>query len=358
MLFYLVIFAISVSLFHLASKQSYRKIGFWLIYLLFILLLSLIEGCRDLTIGTDLDVYGIRYFDDARRSHHLTQHIFDFEGEWGFHAFMWLCSRLSSDIHVMLFVLALLKIVLVSSAFLKMKKCLNSTLLMFSYLCFSYVTGFNIMRQAFAASVVIFALPYLLDKKWLPYFSLSLLAMTLHSSAFMSLVLVILYFTVRMKGGIWFSFIALAIIYALSSAIMVYIMMSDLGLYSDKAALYMEREGVTPAKSNIVMACLYIVFILKYKSHFKTDKFFDYFLLLSVTSLFFTLMSSFFEVAVRLSWYILYLLGFMYVLAIRKLPHKNLFSMVYVAIYIMYFVIDALHGLGDCLPYKSKILGI
>lgn len=358
MFFYFVVFAISIGLFHLASRQSYRKMGFWVIYLMFVLFLSLIEGCRDLTIGTDLNVYGILYFDDACRSHHLIKHIFEYEGEWGFHTFMWLCSRLSSDIHVMLFVSALLKIVLVSSAFLKMKHRLNPTLLMFSYLCFSYVTGFNIMRQALAASVTIFALPYLINKKWLPYLSLSLLAMTLHSSAFMSIVLVLLYFTTKLRGGMWISFIVLAIIYSLSSVIMAYITVSDLGLYSEKAALYLEREGVTTAKSNIVISCLYILFVLKNKSYFKEKNFFNYFLLLCMTSLFFTLMSSLFEVAVRLSWYAFYLLGFIYMLTIKTFQNRRLYSWGYVIIFSMYFIVDALHGLGDCLPYKSTILGI
>lgn len=357
MFLYFVVFAISIGLFHLASKQSCRKIGFWVTYLMFVLLLSLIEGCRDLTIGTDLNVYGILYFNDACRSHHLVKHIFNYEGEWGFHAFMWMCSRFSSNIHVMLFISALLKIVLVSSAFLKMRHRLNPTLLMFSYVCFSYVTGFNIMRQALAASVVIFALPYLIDKKWLPYFILSLLAMILHSSAFMSIVIALLYLTTKLRGGMWLSFIVLAIVYFLSSVIMAYIMAADLGVYSNKAALYMEREGVTTAKSNIVIACLYIVFALKNKSRFKKD-YFHYFILLSVTSLFFTLMSSLFEVAVRLSWYILYLLGFLYMLVIRDVPNRGMYSWTYAIIFFMYFIVDALHGLGDCLPYKSAILGI
>lgn len=358
MLFYLVIFAISISLFHLASKQSYRKIGFWLTYLIFILLLSLIEGCRDLTIGTDLDVYGIRYFEDARRSHHLIKYISELEGEWGYHTFMWLCARLSSDIHVMLFVSALLKIVLASVAYLKMRNQLNPTLLMFSYLCFSYVTGFNIMRQALAASIVIFALPYLLERKWIPYLILSLLAMTLHSSAFMSIVLAALYFVTKMKGGIWLSLIIIAIIYSFSFAIMAYIQILDLGLYSDKASLYLEKEGVTTAKSNIVIACLCILFVLRYRSYLKTNHSFDYFFLLVVTSLFLTFMSSYFEVAVRLSWYIFYLLGLMYTIIIKKLSKRRLLSMTYIVIFVMYFMLEALHGLGNCLPYKSVILGI
>ena len=311
-----------------------------------------------MNIGTDLNVYGILYFDLACKAHHLLKYILEYEGEWGYHSFMWLCSRLSSSIHVMLFITALLKIVLASSAFLKMRNYLNPTLLMFSYLCFSYVTGFNIMRQALAASVIIYAIPYLLEKKWIPYFSLSLLAMTIHSSAFISLVLAVLYFTTKARGGIWLSFMALAAIYSFSSIIITYLMVSDLGLYSNKATLYMEREGVTTAKSNIIIACLYILFILKNKSHFKANKFAEYFLLLSVTSLFFTLMSSFFEVAVRLSWYVIYLLGFMYALAIKKLPNRRMYSLAYVAIYSMYFIVDASHGLGGCLPYKSIIFGI
>lgn len=358
MLFYIIAFIILIFLFHQASKHSLGESSFWFPYLLFVLFASTIEGCRDLTIGTDLNVYGILYFDDAHRSHYLIKHIFSYGGEWGFHAFMWLCSCLSSDIHVMLFVSALVKIVLVSISFLRMRKLLNPTLLMFSYLCFSYVTGFNIMRQALAASVAIFALPYLLRKRWLPYFVLSILAMTIHSSAFMTLILAVLYFATKMKGGLWISFIVLGGVYTLASAIMVYIMMSDIGLYSDKAALYLEREGVTTAKTNIVIACLYIVFIFKNKSHLMADKFFEFFLLLSITALFFTLMSAYFEVAIRLSWYVLYLLGFMYALAIKNMPYRKIHSFAYVVIFFMYFIIDAMHGLGDCLPYKSNILGI
>lgn len=358
MFFYFIIFGISLGLFNSVVYRVNRGKDFLFHYILFLLFLSIIEGCRDLTIGTDLNVYGILFFDEACKSKDLISHISDYKGEWGFHTLMWLCSRLSKDIHIMMFVSALIKISLVSSAFIKMRNQLSPILLMFSYLCFSYVTGFNIMRQALAGAFVIFAIPYLLENKWIPYFLLSLLAMTIHSSAFMSIFLVLLFFMTKINAGMCLSFIGLGIVYFFSSSIMIYISLIDLGNYSDKAILYMEREGVKTAKVNIIIAIFYILFILKNKKFSPTDHFFKYFVILSVSSLFFTIMSSYFEVAVRLSWYILYLLSFMYLIYIRNLPNEKMYSLIYVVLFLLYFIMDAIHGLGDCLPYKSKILGI
>lgn len=358
MIFYLIILSVAILFFRICSKASYKDTLFWISYIPFILLLSIIEGCRDLNVGTDLQVYGERYFYDACFSSNFFKYILSCNGEWGYHVFMWICSRISPSINIMLFLLALVKILLVSYTALRLRKYLNPVLFMLAYLCFSYITGYNIMRQVFAMSFVIFGFPFLLEKKYIIYAVISILSMTIHSSAFIAFLILGLYFLANFKLSIWFTIASIVIVYVFSFSIMNYLQSADIGLYSTKASLYMEREGVTTSKANILIIIMYIIYAYKFKSALTINRHFRFFFSLVIFNLFFILMSSTFEVAVRLSWYILHLINILFLISVKYTNRRKFLCLSFSILYVIYFIFDAIHGLGGCLPYKSAILNI
>ena len=62
------------------------------------------------------------------------------------------------------------------------------------FVCQPYMyiqSTFNIMRQGCATAVILFSIPFLLDKKWIKFIAIILLASTFHTSALVILLLII-----------------------------------------------------------------------------------------------------------------------------------------------------------------------
>ena len=360
--FYIVIIILSVFLFSVANRNYKRKPIFIFFYSAFVLLLSLLGGLRDESVGTDIATYGIVFFEDAKYAPSLWSLLQHKTGEWGFHILMWICTRISGDIHFMFFVEELIKILLVSSTALYFREKLNATLFMFAYLTFFYFTGFSAMRQMLAISIFIYSLRYYFNGEHIKYILLGLLAMAFHSSG----VFVFLIYFIRwlhwesLKKSVFVHLGIILVIYLCSVTIMNYLMYNSWGVYSEKAELYMEKEGAVTAKTNILLAIALLLLSCFYKFWKKNRLEYPIYAVLIMYNLFFLFMSPKFEVAFRVSWYqvpfmIILFLKFAHLYSIKK---HFLLNATYISLFILHFVIAAMHGLSGTIPYSSRIIGI
>ncbi len=157
----------------------------------------------------DTDVYKGIY------SYMGTDYSFAFNEElsiqdYGFNLFMIFLNRINPDTQ---FVVIISSIIIYSCYFYiigKYAQDLPLSLLLMMTL--DLISSMNGIRQVMAGAITLLGLPFIRDKKPIPYFLLVLLASTLHKSA---LVLIPLYFVIsgkRLNLGIWIflSFVAVS----------------------------------------------------------------------------------------------------------------------------------------------------
>lgn len=362
MFFYSLIIVIALGLFYL-SNITYKKSSiFYFFYSAFILLLSLLGGLRDYNVGTDVLGYGIIFFEDAKYAPNLVFLLKNVSGEWGFHTLMWICAKISDNVHFMFFVEEFIKIILVSSTALYYKDKINSILFIFTYLTFFYFTGFSAMRQLLAMSIFIYSLRFYFEGKHKTYILFCLLAMTFHSSAIFTLFVYVIKFIQRknFKSSIVLHLVIVLFVYVFSITIMGYLMSNDFGIYSQKAELYTEREGAVTAKTNILLAVG--LFITSFYYKFWKNNLYEYsiFIALIIYNIFFLYMSPKFEVAFRISWYQMPLITIIFLSFAKKYDNnkRRILNTILISLYSLHFIISATHGLSGTIPYSSQIIGV
>jgi len=156
-----------------------------------LLCFSFFIGLRDFSIGTDTLTYVEIYKYIPTISEFLVDLSPGFHGnriEWGFFILLSTLKELAVPPNLVLVLISFLSLLFFSAAFKHLSP--NYFIGMFIltvtnlFLTFEY----NIIRQGLATSVVMFALTRLVEKKYLAYFLLSLLAISFHVIAILSLL--------------------------------------------------------------------------------------------------------------------------------------------------------------------------
>lgn len=201
MFFYLFVFALCLFLNSLSSRKRP------LFLFLSCLILSLIAGFRDWTIGTDTMLYPPLYMDVAQHIHSLydlfedeyTEHL-----DRGFLLVYCVASWMGNQYWIGFFIIELIITFFTFAGLLRLSRFFNGGIFFFTYaflfLVFNY--SMNAMRQECAISIAFFAFSYLWEKKWIPYICWTLVAYTFHSSALVTLLLPILLWvsSIRREG--------------------------------------------------------------------------------------------------------------------------------------------------------------
>lgn len=122
--------------------------------------MAIIAGMRDLTIGTDIQNYGLFNFESALQF----KNIFDYVKyikytngvEYGYSVFNYLVSRFTNSINVFFFLLNLLTILFIILGLNVLGDKVNFELSIIIYYLLFWSGSLNVMRQSLAASIVFF----------------------------------------------------------------------------------------------------------------------------------------------------------------------------------------------------------
>lgn len=135
--------------------------------------------------------------------------------DYGFNALMVLLNRIDPDPKLMVAVTAVLT--LVPMLYIMYRYSSDAPFTMLIFFSMSYFTCLNGIRQIMAAALLSLALPWLRDRKWLPFMLLVLALSTLHASV---IILIPLYFVIadkRLNKGIWIFLAAIGFCFAVPS---------------------------------------------------------------------------------------------------------------------------------------------
>lgn len=160
--------------------------------LMAIVTLSLFAAVRGLTVGTDINIYGYRYFYSASYYSNIISYINFYGGEQLYFVLNYIIYSLTQNIHVLFFVFQFFIALVVYNIAYREKENGAMWLYIFSYLMLWFNSSLNILRQSMAIFVILYAFKYIENKKYFKYIIFVLIASLFHKSALLCLVFPIL----------------------------------------------------------------------------------------------------------------------------------------------------------------------
>ena len=355
MFFYLSLFLLFIAIYKWAELD-----GRWWALLIAILIPALFEGLRDDVVGEDMLGYGGNWFFNMDENDELLN-MFEFAQtpEYAYHLLIYICKKISQNINVFMTACALIKMTAVILFVWKLREQLSSVLFLFSYYCFFYVTSFSMMRQGIAVAICIYSLIFFVNKNLLKFLLTVAIAYFFHNSAILMLLLIPIYY---MKDFKWKYFVILGsiiFIYLFVEALFELVLMTPL-FKSEMMDLYMD-SGVPSAKTNILISLVFCGYAMYQHFWGEEDKPDSVYILLttSAMTLLFLLLSSYIEVAFRMSYYV-FIVSLLITTSLiyQSVRLRYPIMLCFVFLFLLHFYISCKHGLSGALEYSSQIFGI
>lgn len=372
MIIYWIIIFISFFLLHFAfqSKKRYMKIIF---SVLAIIIPSLLAAFRDITVGTDVGVYGVRVFNQAISAWSITNPISFFYNqeiniEKGYILINLFVAYFSSSYHILFFVLQFITLSLVVLGCWKLHKEFKQSAVVFLfYMLLNYAFSFNILRQSIAIGLFVIACNYFVKRKFLSYFFILSLGFFFHNSIMITLPFYFIPSLLAKFPKIPWTVVCFIIgtIFYMMFPYLVPLGIS-IGVLDPKYIRY-ANESFNTHKNNIafyVLAFSFVNYFLYFKRNKILDKIKEFRVIsaISISAIMIEMCGVYNDVASRVSMY-LFILNF--ILVLKVLPKSNYQKFIFnkwelllIVFMVIYFTYNSFGGLAETIPYRSKILGI
>ena len=368
---YICTFSISIFLVWISDSFKYKNKKLSVFFsVLAVVIVAFLAGVRDYSIGTDTSGYANLIFNYAKAS----PNIVDFYsrasiwGEGGYLLLNYVVARFTSDPHIYYFILGFIMYGLTLWSLWRYSKLgFSVTLAWACYLFLFYGDTLNAMRQMLACSIAFFAFTYFLDKKYIKYVLLMLLAISCHRSALLSFAPAAVYFILqrRDKKSVKFFIVIGVCIFAFFYEYIAQALMNIGLLPVERYSKYL-ASGIPFDLNALVLRLPFLVFIYLwykiYKGKTKEEKvFFDAVLMLVIVDLVFSQMRSIVVWLYRLTLYF----GMFRCIAYSRLVYSNnknnrialaIILLLYLLVLFVYQVIY--QGNNEIYPYTSRILGV
>lgn len=356
MFFYLSLFLLFIAIYKWAEFD-----GRWWTLLIAILIPALFEGLRDDVVGEDMLGYGGDWFFNMDENEPLLS-MFEFAQtpEYAYHLLIYVCKKISQNINVFMTACALIKMTAVTLFVYKMREQLSSLLFLFCYYCFFYVTTFSLMRQGIAVAICIYALAYFAKNKIWQFLLTGVIAYLFHSSAILILLLIPIYYMRNLQYNYFIVIGSIVLVYFFVDFLFELVLMTPL-FKSGMAELYVD-SGVASAKTNLLITTAFMGYgVYQYFFEDEEENHENTYMLIvtSAATLLFLLLSSYIEVAFRMSYYMFIVSVAIVAMFIYNSEQYRLERYAgFVALFLVHFYFSCSHGLAGALDYSSSILGI
>ncbi len=192
MLPYIIVFVITEGLAIFINEKNNKKTTLFFT-LVIIFILSVFGGMRSKDIGTDLSVYGYRWFEIACNSSNFMSYESKINGDIGYLFLNYIVSRFTCNFNVFLFILQFISNFLVIITLYRYKKQVPFWLSLMCFLTMFYCRNFNILRQSISLAIVFYMIKYLEEKNKIKFFLGIGVASLFHYSAVFGIVLYFIY---------------------------------------------------------------------------------------------------------------------------------------------------------------------
>ena len=202
MLIYFVTFFISYKLFQISQKRKEIYIKRMCVAAA-ILLPSILAGCRDYSIGTDVLEYGNNWFNYARWNNFILYMKMTRSADIGIgYAFVnYVVSVFTDNAHWFYFWLSMLTTWLVYKAVRDNDDLVDVPVAMLTYYLLFYNLSLNALRQSLAMAFGVCAFRYMRKQKGWGVIAFALLAMLAHETAVMVVLMYLIYIAIIGQWG-------------------------------------------------------------------------------------------------------------------------------------------------------------
>lgn len=368
MIIYLITFFITCVLCAVLQKYIKSKILKVIFSILIILIPSIIGGFRDLTIGTDVLVYGEKNFAYANSYQNIINYITSYDIDVGYLAINFLVSRFTDNVHVFLFVLQLIINTLVFVTIYRYKEKVPLWLSMLCYLTLYYCRTFNYLRQSIALAIVFWGIRYIEKRQFVKYFIAVLFASLFHTSAWIALLLYIINIVLNSKNEMIYSFIIVAsALFVVLAFPIVMELLNNMNILPERYYNYLTRYARDEAHINLtetIFRLFWIVlYLLFYKKITKQDGMYKMFGMACILDVILFQLKNTIQYTDRLAFYFGYMQILMYPIIIKNINDKKNQQLVinFISIILLlgfwYYKFVMLKSC-EVYPYTSSILGI
>lgn len=370
---YTVVFLLSTIFVYCGERKFKKKSKYYRVYLILgVLIVAVLAGVRDLSIGTDIRTYGEFHFNAASInsfSYYFT-HYNDVEPFY--RIFVYFISVFFSDSHWLYFFTGLLIYGFTLAGIFHYKGKISVTFAWLTFLLLFYGDTFNAMRQFIALSIAFWGF-YFLEKEQYQKFIISLIvAVMFHNTAIIVALIASIYLFLKKKDT-FFSKILIVVgsITILVSYSYILRFLMSLGILNSAYSRYLTANTgfqINPILIRIPFIILiltfYRQFIYKNKKGLSgLDGYYeaDFFIICLILELLLSEMRAVLVVLERLAFYFGSYRYISYSRLVSTFSKKNrvIFgTLIIVFLIILWIYQNVYQGNNEIYPYKSIILGI
>ena len=196
---YLVCFAVSAVLAHLAGKTENKKL-FYFFSVLSVSVVVLLAGLRDFSIGVDTVSYMEKklYWDGAIKSATFRDYILFYidsgYGEPIFATLVGIVAQFTGNYSIFLTIVHAIIVICVYIGAIRLKKWVNPEIVLLIFYFFFFNHSLNGIRQYMAMAIIFAFFADLLEKKYLKFFLAIILALTIHTISVVAFGFIALHF--------------------------------------------------------------------------------------------------------------------------------------------------------------------
>ena len=366
---YLLCYLIAPLLFGAAvveDKKKHKGQAIILI-LLSVLVLILFGTIRSVDVGTDVKVYQLSFFENAKQFRSFVKYCYRerwSSKEYGYLLVTFICSKLSSSIHFLFFILQVLAVGPIYYVVWKFRSKCNAMIAVLAYCFIFHSETFNTIRQNIAVSIAAIAITLFLDKKYLKSLITVLVASTFHLSALIVLLIVPIRFFSEKKSTrkekirtyIKLGILVFAVTFFFRDLYLILRQYTTLmpSRYLDYFTDKVDIQVITSFESLI---CFVISILIVKKRKYTNDAFYYFLVMASTISLSFFYISSVSSVISRIAWYfqIFNIFNFSNIPFLFKRRKENLsiiFMLLYLFFAIAWWYYYAYIGNASVYPYS------
>jgi hypothetical protein len=205
MYIYLVAFTISTFLIYVSErpKKSVNKKITKFLLALGLLIPAILAGIRDSSIGTDVEVYAIFYYQQAINSSNFYDYLNVYSGaslsEVGYYLVTYVVAQIFDDYHWGLFFYQLLTVGFIYLGFKKLKKRFATPIwlgmLIYYLMLFNY--SLNLIRQSIAIAICFYAVTYIFEDRYKRFILFLIIAILFHTSAIIGVFFIPMYMLLK-----------------------------------------------------------------------------------------------------------------------------------------------------------------